>query len=407
MLPPKDDLCWLEIINSPEEIQFSSVPTRMLMMRIKMLAQEGTPQRFQEALNVMYDFFLKNENILKDDIHMIHKYCMKRKPSLLSPEETEELIKSGERLLIAGDEKLLMILPRGEWIGGTIPYFMTDEGGLSTDTKLQVLILPDLMQDIDIKMYSKDNIQNLPQDYKSNGASFIIIPAFTEIHKIYARDCSTWTGLFERPLVGWVSGGRVENVDLVPKIFNGQTLQVSNEHAIVMHTNLPEDKFAKAYIINLFNQGLDDVINFNTTGFEVEECVINSKETNFADYILEKNIDTQLPLVASYMGTNINVSIRSVDKEKKKVLLYAPIFENISYGFANKIGDYEEMFRNEIKHHKGKPVFSCNCVLNYLYANLESKRTDRFMGPMTFGEIGYMLLNQTLVYLTIESKGRV
>ena len=46
--------------------------------------------------------------------------------------------------------------------------------------------------------------------------------------------------------------------------------------------------------------------------------------------------------------------------------------------------------------------FSCNCVLNYLYAGLEGKKTGEFNGPATFGEIAYQLLNQTLVYLTIS-----
>jgi hypothetical protein len=48
-------------------------------------------------------------------------------------------------------------------------------------------------------------------------------------------------------------------------------------------------------------------------------------------------------------------------------------------------------------------VFSCNCVLNYLYASLDGKKTGFFTGPVTFGEIAYILMNQTIVYLSIES----
>ena len=47
-------------------------------------------------------------------------------------------------------------------------------------------------------------------------------------------------------------------------------------------------------------------------------------------------------------------------------------------------------------------VFSCNCILNYLYSELEGKKTGSFVGPITFGEVAYQLLNQTLVYLKIE-----
>jgi hypothetical protein len=42
-------------------------------------------------------------------------------------------------------------------------------------------------------------------------------------------------------------------------------------------------------------------------------------------------------------------------------------------------------------------------ILNYLYSNLEGMRTGDMVGPITFGEIAYQLLNQTLVYLTIHS----
>jgi hypothetical protein len=47
-------------------------------------------------------------------------------------------------------------------------------------------------------------------------------------------------------------------------------------------------------------------------------------------------------------------------------------------------------------------VFSCNCILNYLYSELEGKQTGGIIGPITFGEVAYQLLNQTLAYLTIS-----
>jgi hypothetical protein len=47
-------------------------------------------------------------------------------------------------------------------------------------------------------------------------------------------------------------------------------------------------------------------------------------------------------------------------------------------------------------------VFLCNCILNYLYSELEGKKTGEMSSPMTFGEVAYQLLNQTMVYLTIS-----
>ncbi len=47
--------------------------------------------------------------------------------------------------------------------------------------------------------------------------------------------------------------------------------------------------------------------------------------------------------------------------------------------------------------------FSCNCLKNYLHGGLVGKTTGGIKGPITFGEIAYQLLNQTLVYLTIQN----
>ena len=51
-------------------------------------------------------------------------------------------------------------------------------------------------------------------------------------------------------------------------------------------------------------------------------------------------------------------------------------------------------------------LFSCNCILNYLYGGLEGKHTGSVYGPITFGEIAHLLLNQTLVQLK-DSRCRV
>jgi hypothetical protein len=45
-------------------------------------------------------------------------------------------------------------------------------------------------------------------------------------------------------------------------------------------------------------------------------------------------------------------------------------------------------------------------VLNYLYASLHGVKTPGALGPFTFGEIAWMLLNQTVVYVTLEQKDR-
>ena len=42
--------------------------------------------------------------------------------TMMTKEEVKALIEAGKTLLLAGSESLLADLPKGRWIGGTIPY---------------------------------------------------------------------------------------------------------------------------------------------------------------------------------------------------------------------------------------------------------------------------------------------
>lgn len=318
-------------------------------------------------------------------------------------DQVKKLIAEDKVLMLAGDETLLRQLPKGNWIGGTIPYFMTEDGGMVTHDQIQVIELPSLAKYELSKPYSVSELKNIPDDYAKNGVSLIIIPALTEVHATFAKECSTYPGIFDRPLVGWISGVNLKDLgSITPKAFDGKTGEVFEDKAVVLHLSLPENKYGKVNIINLFKQGSGDTLSFPTAGFEVTDCFVNGEKKNFADYIKEKQIDTQLPLVASYMGAMINVSFQAVDDQAKKVSLYAPVFPLTEYKLASPVDNYEEHFANEMKKEVKSPVFSCNCILNFLYAGLEGKKTGEIVGPITFGEIAYMLLNQTMVYITIE-----
>jgi hypothetical protein len=110
-----------------------------------------------------------------------------------------------------------------------------------------------------------------------------------------------------------------------------------------------------------------------------------------------------LPLVADYCGSMVNVSFQAVDEKAKTVALYAPVFKGVEYRIAEPVSDYVREFSARIPEGSLQPVFSCNCILNYLYSELEGKKTGSITGPITFGEIAYQLLNQTLIYLEIRS----
>jgi len=171
-----------------------------------------------------------------------------------------------------------------------------------------------------------------------------------------------------------------------------------------MHVKLPDNKIARTEIINIFQQDLNaDEIVFPESGFSAKECLINGKSMLFADYIAQHELDIKLPLVADYSGAQINISFQSIDNEKKEVHFYAPVFKGTVYKQASKITNYRDSFNNSIpKELNSESIeYSCNCILNYLYGELEGNKIA-LNGSMTFGEIAYQLLNQTFVYLVVE-----
>jgi hypothetical protein len=324
---------------------------------------------------------------------------------LLTLDDASALINEGRTLLIAGSEKCISKLPKGNWIGGTIPYFMTPDGGLVTESKVQVTKLSEVVANTKIVVYEENSLQDIPKNYFDNGMSLIIMPAFSSVQAKYAEDCSTWSGLFNQPLVGWVSGVNLSSPTDRSMVMNGKTGEIFYNSAIVMHIQLQDSVSAVANIINIFEQDNGDIITFPKSGFEVTDAFVNGKKVVFSDYLKENKIDFQLPLVADYMGAMVNVSFRDLNEQTKSVRMFAPVFPNVNYKLAKPFLNYEKQFEAALKKHDiSNPLFSCNCVLNFLYANLEGKKMGDISSAMTFGEVAYMLLNQTFVYVTAESK---
>lgn len=324
---------------------------------------------------------------------------------MLTLAEVSTLILSGANLYIAGSEQCLSQLPKGNWIGGTIPYFMTEAGGIISHEKILVTRLPEQIEKISIVSYSESTLHEIPSNYFGNGFSLIVIPAFSGVHLKFAKECSTWPGVFNQPLVGWITGTDLSISSDTPKVMNGKTGELISDRALVMHAQLSKEFSVSANIINIFEQNNGDSITFENTGFETELASINGKQISLASYIEENKIDLKLPLVADYMGAMINVSFRDVDPSTKKVRFYAPVFPGVTYKLAKPFDNYEKEFESALKNQKiDSPLFACNCILNFLYANLEGKKSGDIVSAMTFGEIAYMLLNQTFVYITIDRR---
>jgi hypothetical protein len=317
--------------------------------------------------------------------------------------EANALIDAGKRLHVAGDEAVLTELHRGTWIGGTTPYFLTKEGGLSDRHRVFVTELPASVTGASIALVSKDELARVPGDAPENGFSLVILPGFSEILTSYALNAEELPRLFEKPIIGWVSGVHLDELDTAkPKAVNGQTGEFSSDRLAVLHASLPDGLIARIGNVNLFEQGSGDTIVFRETGFLGGACLINGTPANFYDYAVETNYNIQLPLVSNRSGEMINVCIHALDKAAHAVKFYGPVLERVEYRQAARIGDYTQAFAKRLNRFHISPAFSCNCILNYIYGNLEGKQSIPIGGPATFGEIAYVLLNQTMVYMTID-----
>ena len=319
---------------------------------------------------------------------------------LMTFDKASKQINDGKLLHIAGTGSLLEKLPKGNWIGGSTEYFMVKEGGKVTDSLLFVTEFP--YERFSVKPYSADDIKNVAADACDNGFSIVIVPFDSTVHKTYAQNAAGFKDMFIKNITGWVSGFNLGVAGQAPVAINGMTGEAYTDKAVALHLEIPGDKVVSINIINIFKQDESSpVIEFTQEGFSAEKCLVDGKEVVFADYIKQNGIDTKLPLVGDYSGNGVNISFKSI--ENGIVSFYAPVFSGIQYRMAKSISDYAQEFNSRLAGHTGvEAAFSCNCILNFLYGELEGKSIDVFEGAITFGEIAYQLINQTLVYVTVE-----
>jgi uncharacterized protein DUF6976 len=323
--------------------------------------------------------------------------------NLKSISVVREAIAAGESLFLAGSRRALAQLPRGNWVGGTISYFMTEEGGLEAEDSIFVTPVPSFALEAKSCDYGADELDRLYKEAPEHGFTFLALPASTRVHQTFAEKAPSFDGFLLRPMVGWVAGVRVDRIGVdTPAVFNGRTGEALEDRCAALHVTLPANKIADLDIVNIFESGDGEPIQFEKAGFHVSDCLIGGKQTNLADFIIANGISTEFPLVGDYNGSLINVSFQKVDAAARAVELYAPVFPGVDYRFAKPVLDYAGAFAGEVTSEEGHAEFACNCILNYLYGKLEGKKTGSVTGPITFGEIAHQVLNQTMVRLYLR-----
>ncbi|UJW87673.1 hypothetical protein IM737_05455 [Devosia sp. SL43] len=324
--------------------------------------------------------------------------------TLLPLDAAEVLIRKGTPLSIAGPEAALDKLSQGNWIGGTSPYFMLAEGGVISDGDFVFVTDLSGVGTVSFASYDVQDLPGLSANAPDNAFAVTIMPSGSQVLKRFAADGADFVDAFLKPAVGWVAGVHLNDIGKVTaKVYDGRTGTKYEDRAVVAYVALPADRVATIEIVNIFEPGSGDIITFDATVFDVETCKVNGESTNFAAYVKARGLEhCKQPLIGDYAGGRINVSLQSVDSSAGNVALYAPVFAGIEYRFARPVEDYAGLFRRRLAEQDTEgAVFACNCILNFIFGDLEGKAIGGVAGPITFGEIAYQLLNQTAVLVRV------
>lgn len=320
-----------------------------------------------------------------------------RTGQLMHPTQAAQRIATGQTLWIAGDAQILRTLPRGQWVGGTIPYFQTPDGGVSDRQQVFVCEAPVGTQTPQIRSYDITSLSDLCLDTPAHGYTFLLIPAFSDVHSFYARNAPQFPHMFLQPVVGWVAGMHLTEASELPAVVDGRFGSFDTERALAMHIALPGDAYTEVDILNPYEQSDGARIRFAEPGFSARTCLVDGETVELAPWLQKHGVDLRLPLVADYCGAMVNVSFKGVDKSGR-VDFYAPVFDDVEYRLARRRSADTSAVEDE-----RAAVFSCNCILNHLHGGLApTHHAAPSTGPLGFGEIAWMLLNQTQVRMLVE-----
>lgn len=322
---------------------------------------------------------------------------------LYTVEEVVNLIKEGRVLLLTGNDKTLANLPKGKWIAGTGPYVMDGKGKISTDM-IFVDDFTEYVEDVKIETLDETNIDKIATHGYDNGFTVVTFPIGAEVYYQFSNNSLNYDDIFNNPVVGYVSGCLFEDIGKVqPKTANGIDCQLSATKAAVMHIKLPVGKIARTEIMNFdtINPESQEIV-FPKTSFFQSECTIDGKPSNIAEWFtaIKAKKGYYPQLITDMNGALVNRDVKVVDMEKKEVEFFSPVYEGDVYGHVKENDNYQECFNAQLATKKN--VIACFSCASYFMAGKFEGKTINFNGVYAFGEIGYQLLNKTIVTLEID-----
>ncbi|HTI84416.1 MAG TPA: hypothetical protein VL614_28530 [Acetobacteraceae bacterium] len=408
--PPRSDASWRELLTGQRDPQHANLATRLVVGHLRQSIRMDTTA-LDAALHELYHYhsscdpaeraqFLRHDSLAGQGLRPFAVQNL-----LLTPKEASNLIETGVFAVIAGTEEELASLPRGNWIGGTTAYLMAPRGRIARPDCLMCSVLEEGVE-CRIAVLTQDTLSHITDGRYETGFTYVLLPAFSDVHYSYALTAPGIPGLFEQPIFGWITGVPMSEVgERAPKVFDGRTGSAHENAAVALHVALPSAFMMTIDLVNPFVQGRGPVIVFPQTGFNAGACTINGQPRNFAEYLVEEKIDTSMPLVANYAGASINVSIRTVDAACGDVQFFAPVVTGENYRLGAPRADYTRCMTACARSlDRPECALVCRCILNHLNPNFANADTAGFVGPVTFGEIAYILVNQTLVVMNGEGR---
>ncbi len=312
-------------------------------------------------------------------------------------------INRGETLLLAGDPALLAKLPKGNWIAGSIPYFHDAKGMHETRDLLAVDMPPVEATGMRIEVLAADEVTTIAKRARPGEYIYVIAPAFSDAVTSFVASEHDIPGLLNQPIVGWVTGVHLTEMGKgTPVAIDGRNGKVHANALVCAYIALPPSVRAVPTIVNVFEPGDGPVIEVEGDGTKHTYVLADGERRRFTAVLSENKHDTRFPVVTD-SGARFNVSFAGVDDATGEVSMFLPLVRGIEYRLARPLPDYRGALTAKIAAERPKrPVHTSFCVLHYVHAGLANHMIGDYQAPLAFGELAYIMHNQTVVFLAIE-----
>jgi hypothetical protein len=313
-------------------------------------------------------------------------------------------IRRGESLLLSGDPQLLAKLPNGNWLAGSIPYFHDAQGMRESREVIGVDTLPREATGMRIEVLSATEVASVAQRAQPGEYVYVIAPAFSEAVNAFVAQEHEIPGLLNQPVVGWVSGVALSEIGATkPVVVDGRTGTIHDNALVCAYIALPRFVRPVAKIVNVFTPGDGPTIEVENDGTTHTYVIADGKRRLFADILKETHHDVRFPLVTNSVGARFNVSFQSVEESTGEVKMFLPLIPGIEYRLAKPLTDYRQALVDTIaREQPADPAHTSFCVLHYAHGSLANHHIGNFHAALAFGEIAYIMHNQTVVFLSIE-----